>query len=151
MTKFGEDAQLNIVCTVVIKEKGKFLLVQETKPEVAGLWNFPSGKMEFGENPMQGAIREAKEETGYDVEIVNLIDVVFKYWPDMPGATVRFIFSGKTKSKKPSPINSEIACAKWFTPQEIKKMGKAGKLRNNILLERIKNFDKKKSCSKISI
>ena len=38
-------------------------------------WGFPGGAIELGETPQMAAIREAKEETGLDVEIVKIIGV----------------------------------------------------------------------------
>ena len=39
-------------------------------------WGFPGGAMEIGESVMETAIREIKEETGYDVEINELIECI---------------------------------------------------------------------------
>lgn len=38
-------------------------------------WGFPGGAIELGETPEMAAIREAKEETGLDVEVGKLIGV----------------------------------------------------------------------------
>ncbi len=42
------------------------------------LWNLPGGAMEAGESPWECVIREVKEETGFDVEIVKLAGVYNK-------------------------------------------------------------------------
>lgn len=39
------------------------------------LWALPGGGMELGESIEQGAVREVKEETGLDVEVVGLVGV----------------------------------------------------------------------------
>ena len=39
------------------------------------MWGFPGGALELGETPEMAAIREVKEETGLDVEIVELIGI----------------------------------------------------------------------------
>ncbi len=42
------------------------------------LWNLPGGGVESGETPWAGVIREVKEETGLDVEIIRLTGVYSK-------------------------------------------------------------------------
>ncbi len=54
--------------TLVI-QNGKILLVQEAHKEALGLWSLPIGHVETGEEVAQTALRETKEETGYDVSL----------------------------------------------------------------------------------
>ena len=53
----------------LIEHDKKFLLVQEAKPAVYGKWNTPAGHVDEGETLEEAALRETKEETGYDVMI----------------------------------------------------------------------------------
>lgn len=57
---------------VAIIENGKVLL---TKREDFEVWCLPGGGVEEGESLAEGAIREAKEETGLDVELTRLVGV----------------------------------------------------------------------------
>jgi 8-oxo-dGTP pyrophosphatase MutT (NUDIX family) len=57
------------VCVVVIQE-GKVLL---TLREDFRIWCLPSGGVEDGEDLVAAALRETKEETGLDVEIIRLV------------------------------------------------------------------------------
>lgn len=40
-----------------------------------GLWEFPGGGVDWGEDPQKAALREAKEETGLDVKNVSFVTV----------------------------------------------------------------------------
>ena len=44
--------------------EGQVLLLERRKPPNAGRWNAPGGKLEAGEDPIQGVVREFAEETG---------------------------------------------------------------------------------------
>eukprot|EP00761_Pharyngomonas_kirbyi_P011787 gb/GECH01011813.1/.p1 GENE.gb/GECH01011813.1/~~gb/GECH01011813.1/.p1 ORF type:complete len:349 (+),score=82.49 gb/GECH01011813.1/:1-1047(+) len=49
---------------ILNKDLSKVLLVKGWK---ASCWNFPRGKLSYGENDMECAIREVKEEIGFDI------------------------------------------------------------------------------------
>ncbi|MDC0449005.1 NUDIX hydrolase [bacterium] len=49
-----------------------------------GLWDFPAGKIEFGESPEECLIREVREETGFVVESAELVDVFHNEGKDTP-------------------------------------------------------------------
>ena len=46
------------------------------KPPVTWRWTIPGGAQEIDETVREGALRELKEETAIDAEIIGLIDVV---------------------------------------------------------------------------
>ena len=52
------------------------LLVRRAGPPLAGQWSIPGGRLEFGEETAAACRREIREETGVEVEIAGLIDVV---------------------------------------------------------------------------
>ena len=50
-----------------------------------GLWCAPGGFCELGEHPAETAVREAREETGLDVEIMSYLDTWVDVYADEPG------------------------------------------------------------------
>jgi ADP-ribose pyrophosphatase YjhB (NUDIX family) len=57
---------------VVIDERGRIALVHRKDN---GLWALPGGGMELGESIEDCAVREVKEETGLDVELIGLVGI----------------------------------------------------------------------------
>jgi 8-oxo-dGTP diphosphatase len=67
-----------VVACALIDVDGRVLLAQ--RPEgraMAGLWEFPGGKVETGEKPEETLIRELKEELGIDVKEACLAPLTF--------------------------------------------------------------------------
>lgn len=69
------NTKVEVVAGAVIKRAGKYLLLQEKKPKAYGLWNFPAGKVNIGESLEEAAIRETKEESGYDIKLIKEIAI----------------------------------------------------------------------------
>jgi 8-oxo-dGTP diphosphatase len=65
-----------VVGVAMILEQNGTLLIgkRSTNKFGAGLWEFPSGRLEEGENPYEGIIREGKEELNLELNPVQIID-----------------------------------------------------------------------------
>jgi len=55
----------------VILQDGKLLLVKRKAEPGRGRWSIPGGSVHLGEKVRDATIREAKEESGLDIEIVD--------------------------------------------------------------------------------
>ena len=60
----------------MIEEDGYVLLGKRRGGFGTGKWGLPQGYIEFDEDFLTAAIREVKEETGLDVEIRSILNVV---------------------------------------------------------------------------
>jgi 8-oxo-dGTP diphosphatase len=94
-------------------ENKRILLVLRNDMPV---WNLPGGGMEKDEAPWQCVVREVKEETGFDVEVVRLVgiyskpkhyDVVFTFECRISGGQITH--------------NDEAADIQWFDFKDIPK------------------------------
>ncbi len=74
---------------VVVIENDRVLLVKRKFEPRAGLWTLPAGFVESGEDVDACAVREAKEETNLDVEVIRLFNVYSAF--DDPRASVVLI------------------------------------------------------------
>ncbi len=61
---------------LVILLNGKLLLVRRQHEPAKDQWTLPGGVVEWGESLVEAAKREAKEETGLDVKLDSIMDVV---------------------------------------------------------------------------
>lgn len=67
-----------VVAVALIDIDGRVLIAQRPEgKQLAGLWEFPGGKVEPGERPEAALIRELKEELDIDVNAACLAPFVF--------------------------------------------------------------------------
>ncbi len=60
----------------IIVRDGNILLEKRGREPAKGRWSIPGGVVELGERLKVAVVRETKEETGLDVEVVDLVGVV---------------------------------------------------------------------------
>ncbi len=104
---------------VLIEKDGKFLLGQEATKIIYGLWNWQQGKVEEGEDIEVAALREVKEETGLDVELIRKLTVLDN---PFPGTKETHVFLGRIISGQLNYSTEEILDLQWFTPDQILQM-----------------------------
>jgi 8-oxo-dGTP diphosphatase len=71
----------------VIVRRGEVLLVRRANPPLQGEWSLPGGALEVGEKLRDGVAREVLEETGLEVEVGPVVEVLDSIFPDGEGRT----------------------------------------------------------------
>lgn len=107
---------------VVVLRGDDVLLIRRAKPPVSDNWSIPGGAQEIGETVREAARREVAEETGIEIEIAGLIDVVDGITRD-DGGRAKFHYtlvdfaalwrSGEARAA------SDAAAARWAGLHEI--------------------------------
>lgn len=76
------DSAVHVVAGVIADARGRILLARRTRGrDLAGLWEFPGGKVEPGETPQQALQRELQEELGIDARIGEPLICVPQHYP----------------------------------------------------------------------
>jgi 8-oxo-dGTP diphosphatase len=107
---------------VLIEEDGRYLLVKRAAEPDAGLWSIPGGLIDVGERAADAAVREALEETGLTVEVLNRVDVVDKIVRDPDGGVkyhfVIIDFNARQLGGEMRAMDDALD-AVWVKPEEL--------------------------------
>lgn len=72
----GKASLRHVVVYGIIEDNGKLLLVKRAGPILeSGKWSLPSGFLNRDETAAQCIVREVKEETGWDSEVITLFRI----------------------------------------------------------------------------
>lgn len=109
---------LIVVAAALVDRDGR-LLVQQ-RPEglsMAGLWEFPGGKIEPGENPEQALIRELGEELAIDVDHACLAPACFA--SDTLGDRHLLLLLYVCRKWRGTPVAQHASALRWVRPVEL--------------------------------
>src|SRR5882672_4569202 len=70
----------------VVIDNERALLIRRGGPPMEGQWSIPGGMLELGETLTQGVARELAEETGLEVDVLDIIEVLERIFPGLPDA-----------------------------------------------------------------
>lgn len=109
---------LIVVAAALVDRDGR-LLVQQ-RPEglsMAGLWEFPGGKLEPGETPEQALIRELGEELAIDVDHACLAPACFASEP--LGDRHLLLLLYVCRKWRGTPVAQHASALRWVRPVEL--------------------------------
>ena len=104
------------VGTIITADRGddRVVLVRRAIEPGYGLWVFPGGYVDRGEQVIDAAVREAREESGLDVRVESLVNV-YSYGGTAP---IIIVYTA-TMTGGSLCADDECLEARWFSPAEI--------------------------------
>ena len=114
----GPETPKLMVDVVIPSEDGSVLLIRRARDPYEGQWALPGGFVDVGETVEAAAAREAKEETGLDVEVLRLVGVYSEPDRDPRGHNVSCAYLARATEGEPSAA-SDAAEASFLDPSTV--------------------------------
>lgn len=118
-----------IVAVALIRDRRGRILVQRRMagkfPTAGGKWEFPGGKIEFGEVPVMALVREVAEEVGCVISVQRLLEVHSCIRERSDGTSVHAVvicYEARHVSGKPVSEKGKSSEVRWCTEREIEDL-----------------------------
>lgn len=106
---------MRIVMAAVVCREGKIMICQRgLGRRLAGVWEFPGGKLEEGETPEQGLARELREELDLPVRVGRILDAA----PETEFHEFLILYYA-AEMTGPQPVLKEHADCRFVSPEEL--------------------------------
>ena len=107
------------VVAAAIEKDGKIFCAQRPEGKsLGGFWEFPGGKLEFGESPEEALVREIKEELNSTIEILSYINEA-SYDYDF-GTVIMKTYHAKLISGNLELLEHQNST--WLAPKDLKTL-----------------------------
>ena len=112
---------MTVVAAALADDGGRGVLQRRAPGRaMAGLWEFPGGKVESGELPENALVRELREELGIAVEPASLAPACFASAPLGERHMILLLYSCRRWLGKPRPLDA--SALRWATPAEMRAL-----------------------------
>ena len=107
-----------VACALIDADKRILLAQRPEGKALAGLWEFPGGKIDAGERPEQALIRELWEELGITVKEACLAPLTFAShaYPDFHLIMPLYV----CRRWDGSVVSKESQALKWVMPRDLR-------------------------------
>lgn len=109
---------LVVACALVDADRRVLIAQRPVGKSMAGLWEFPGGKVEAGETPEAALIRELQEELGVLTQTACLAPVSFASHSYESFHLLMPLYACRKWQGQPEP--KEHAALKWVRPQRLR-------------------------------
>lgn len=110
----------------VADERGRFLALRRAHEPCLGQWDLPGGFVEAGEPPAHAIVREIREETGLEAEIVGVLGAYTSVYGETGRHTVDVGYLARTQHTADMLLSDEKSEAAWFALDEFPEPAFAG-------------------------
>ncbi len=106
-----------VIVGSIIEKSGKILILQRSKKDKhrPEMWDMPGGEINHGEDIIDCIKREAKEESGLDVDVFVPIDVFSTEFEDEHYVSIVYVSNFKSGEIK---LSEEHQSFKWIDPKK---------------------------------
>lgn len=108
----GKGSLRHVVVHAIVEKDNKILLVKRAEGLLeGGKWSLPAGFLDRDEDAKKGILRELKEETGWEGEVVSLFKVntnPTRPHEDRQNVTLEFIINPTQESSVPDKESSAV-------------------------------------------
>ena len=116
--KVERNPTLTVVAAALADSEGRILLQQRAEGRaMAGLWEFPGGKVEEGERPEPALVRELAEELGIGVDEAALRPAAFASADNGGRHMLLLLYLCREWSGEPQALDA--AALQWVRPAEM--------------------------------
>lgn len=124
-----EESKFTVACYACIIRKEQILLVRQNKGYWKNLWTLPGGALQLGETLEDCARREAFEETGCQVEILQQTGAYVSFDPEtsFEKQVVLIGYLARYVSGNPRP-GGDVEEVRWVPFQEVNPLREVGKI-----------------------
>lgn len=106
-----------LVTAAVVFFQDKLLITQRPADKHhGGLWEFPGGKLEENESPVEALHRELDEELGLTVDQCRIYDVVYHRYDERPVLLMVY----RCLAASPTVQHHEVADHAWILPTQLR-------------------------------
>ncbi|MDD2795573.1 8-oxo-dGTP diphosphatase MutT [Acidocella sp.] len=113
-----KNAVLLVVAVALIDAQGRILLARRPEgKKMAGMWEFPGGKVEAGETPEAALVRELREELGIEAAASDLAPFVFASHPYENFHLLMPVFLCRRWNGTPHPREGQALA--WVAPERL--------------------------------
>lgn len=121
----------------MLVSEGRILLTHwVAAPGLQAGWTLPGGGLEIGESPADAAVREVREETGYDVELTRLLGVDSEHYsaeerapgrPRRPLHSLRVIYLARVVAGELTvEVGGSTDDARWIELADVTTLRRVG-------------------------